>query len=179
VQPTAIVGNPPFNAEFIDALLARAHRWLPEGGRMGLILPAYYFRPSRVARVNDDWSIEQEMIPRQLFARLSTPLVFTIFSKDRRRSLVGLALFTEAAAVHSFARRYRDALENGTGSIWRRVVELAVETLGGEADLKQIYHLLEGRRPTPNPFWQEKVRQICQLHLERTAPGRYALPRAA
>lgn len=41
IRPTVLVGNPPFQSEFIDRLLERAHEWLPAGGRAGFILPAY------------------------------------------------------------------------------------------------------------------------------------------
>lgn len=36
VQPTAIIGNPPFKAELIDGFLTRAHELLPAGGRARL-----------------------------------------------------------------------------------------------------------------------------------------------
>lgn len=86
VQPTAIIGNPPFNLEVIDGFLARAHQMLPEGGRVGFLLPAYAFQTAaRVAGYADHWSLMQEMIPRNIFPGLKLPLVFALFSKDRRR----------------------------------------------------------------------------------------------
>lgn len=179
VRPTAIIGNPPFKGEIITAMLDRCHELLPEGGRAGFILPAFYFQAARsVAGLSEKWSISQEMIPRNIYPRLSHPLVFAMFSKDHRRMLVGFALYRETHGIMGLERRYRDVLDGGTGSVWKRVVQIALESLGGEASLQEIYRELESRRPTKNVHWQAKVRQIVQMHCVRTGPARYALPDA-
>src|SRR3546814_19059336 len=41
--------------------------------------------------------------------------------------------------------------------IWRTVVEDALRRLGGEADLDRIYAEVEGRQPTGNRFWRDKI----------------------
>lgn len=48
---------------------------------------------------------------------------------------------------------------------WRDLIQSALEWLGGKADLKQIYDLIEGSKKTAkNKHWQEKVRQTLQMH---------------
>jgi hypothetical protein len=179
LRPAAIVGNPPFSADVIDAFLARSHALLPPGGRAGFILPAYYFQAAlRVEEMRARWSIAAEQIPRSVFPGLHFPLCFAVFSKDRRRSMVGFAFYETAAAVQKFARRYREIATVGGGStcsVWRQLVAAALEALGGEAHLQTIYAAIEGKRPTPNPFWREKVRQVVQRDCTRTGRGRYAL----
>src|SRR3546814_10247477 len=92
----SLVGNPPFKVPMIEALMRRAREWLVEEGRMGLILPAFMFQTAdRVAGYAQDWSIAVDMIPRNIYPGLRDPLVFAIFSKDSRRTLVGLALHRE------------------------------------------------------------------------------------
>lgn len=179
-QPTAIIGNPPFDVAMIEALMQRAHGWLPEGGQMGLILPAYMFQTAaRVAGYADHWSIRQDIIPRNVFPGLSKPLVFAVFSKDAARTLVGFAFFHEAAAVQQLPARFRQLFAEATGSVWQRVVSAALEALGGEASLEAIYCLVEGNRPTLTPHWREKIRQVCRADFRRVDRGRYALPAAA
>ena len=179
VRPTAIIGNPPFNLEVIDGFLARAHQMLPEGGRVGFLLPAYAFQTAaRVAGYADRWSLMQEMIPRNIFPGLKLPLVFALFSKDRRRTMVGFALYREATDVQRLPDPYREALSAGSGPVWRRVVETALTRLGGEADVSSLYAEIEGHRPTRTQFWREKVRQTLRRYEDQfhaVAPGRYAL----
>lgn len=178
--PDAIIGNPPFEAKIIDQFLAKSYKMLRPGGRAGFILPAYYFQAaSRVEQMRRRWSISAEQIPRSIFPGLHAPLTFAIFSKDKQRTMVGFAFYETAAAVQRFARKYRELVTAGNSrarvSVWRQVVSAALEALGGEADLALIYTEIEGKRPTPNPFWKEKVRQIVQRDCTRIARGRYAL----
>lgn len=179
-QPTAIIGNPPFDVSKIEALMKRAHGWLPEGGQMGLILPAYMFQTAaRVAGYAEQWSIRQDIIPRNVFPGLSKPLVFAVFSKDAARTLIGFAFFHEAARVQQLPTLFRELFAQAAGPLWRRVVTAALECLGGEASLEAIYSLVEGNRPTLTPHWREKIRQVCRSDFQRIDRGRYALPRAA
>lgn len=178
-EPTHVIGNPPFNLKLIDGFLDRAHELLPQGGQAGFILPAYAFQTAaRVAGYADRWSLSQSMIPRNLFPGLSLPLVFATFLKDQRRTLIGFALYRETAAVQKLPAAYRDVLATVGGAVWPRVIRLAVERLGGEADLQEIYREIEGNRPTNTPFWREQIRKVIRTPASgcaAVARGRYAL----
>lgn len=179
VEPTAIIGNPPFSLKIVDAFLARAHQLLPTEGLAAFILPAYAFQTAeRVAGYADHWAIEQTMLPRNVYPGLSKPLMFATFRKGVKRVLVGLSLYREAADIQKLPREYRDILENEVGSIWLRAVLRAVSKLGGRAALGDIYQEIEGTRPTRTKWWREKVRQVCQAHLQRFDRGVYGLPDA-
>lgn len=178
MEPTVILGNPPFKMDLVDGFLDRAYRLLPEGGRCGLILPSCAFQTaSRVAGYAEKWSLQQEMIPRNIFPKLSLPLVFAIFSKDRRRTLVGFALYRELADIQQLPSVYRKLLSAVTGSVWVTVVEEALRRLGDEADLPLLYAEIEGERPTRTKFWREQVRKVLRQYPDRFRPtgrGRYA-----
>lgn len=172
---TTIIGNPPFKLSTIQAFLTRAFDLLPDGGRVGLILPAYTFQTSTTTmRMAQRWHIAQEAMPREFFPRISVPVCFARFTKGRR-GLIGFALYHEAVAVRAFDRRYRELLAQGERSAWAAVTRAAMEQLGGEADLADLYRQIEGNRPTGNRFWHAKVRQQVQRMATRTARGRWAL----
>lgn len=176
-RPTAIIGNPPFRASFVDTLLSRAHDWLPNGGSCGLILPVFLMHEAeRVVREKQRWSIEMEALPRSVFPRLRLPVVFVRFEKRERRTLVGFALFEECLAFATLPKRVKHILTNGRSPVWRDVVFDALRMNGGAAHLQAIYSAVEGNRPTANPFWREKVRQTCQRYCDRVAPATYSLP---
>lgn len=176
--PTAVIGNPPFRASLIDRLLERCHSWLPEGGKVGMILPAYYLgrQPERLLRQSEKWEIRQELLPQCLFARLSVPLTFCLYERTSSGVVFGFALYREISDIRRLELRYR-ALLNGTGSVWLKAVAEAVQNLGGRARLEEIYREM-GRRPLPtgNQWWQEKVRQVLQLHFSRVGRGLYEFP---
>ena len=176
-RPTMIVGNPPFREAILDAMLARAHLLLPQGGQVGWVLPAYVFQtPSRVLAMAERWSIESKaMLPRTLYRGLKEPLAFVVFTKDGRRLLQGFALYQEAAAVAALAEAYRVVLARAPRSAWVRCVADAVRKLGGAATLPQIYAEIGGRRPSQTAWWREKVRQVAQAHLVRLDSGTYGL----
>ena len=178
IRPTVIIGNPPFRVSLIREFLDRAHVLLPDGGRLGFILPAYAFKTARTTMsYSERWSIGVELIPMNAFhKRMVEPLVFAMFAKDAHRVMVGLALYREAADVQDTHKEFRELLTVGRPykSAWRAVVDAALEFMGGEASLAEIYRMVEGARPTGNPFWKEKVRQIVQDHCTRTGHGRYA-----
>lgn len=160
LRPTAVLGNPPFDMDVVDAFLDRSHALLPEGGRVGFVLPAYAFQTaSRVVRYAERWSLAQEMIPRNVFPGLRLPLVFALFGKDRRRAMVGFALYREAVEVNAMPAEMREALRAGEGSPWGNVVAAALKALGGKAALAEIYEAVWPKRPTGNPHWREKIRQ--------------------
>lgn len=178
--PTAIVGNPPFQMRVIEGVLARAFDLLPEDGRCGLILPCYTLQtPGTIERLAARWSIRQDMIPRTLFPRLSMPLCFALLHKGRTRGLVGFALYHEAAAVARLQARYRKMLDKGEGATWAAVTRAALEALGGSATLAALYREIEGKRPTDNRWWREKVRQQVQRIAVRVDAGTWALQVAA
>ena len=171
VEPTAVIGNPPFRVDLVEGFLARCHELLPAGGRAGFILPACVFQTAaRVVRLAARWSIAQEMIPRNVFHRLSLPLVFAVFSKDRERVLVGFALYHDADDVLRMPAEYREALAAGAG-VWRRLVRVALKRLGGRARLAELYAELEGKRPGTGQWWREKVRQTLRAYDDFHALG--------
>jgi hypothetical protein len=177
--PTLVIGNPPFRSALIDGLLDRVYDWLPEGGRCGLLLPAFILsKQARVVRESERWSLEAELIPRDLFPGPRLPIVFARFRKERRRTLVGFSLFAEAAMI-SLPARIRHMLKHGRSPAWRAVVVDAIRDCGGEASLEMLYRAIEGRRPTANPHWKAKVRQVVHCYAVRVGPSVYRLPEAA
>ncbi|MEJ8837787.1 class I SAM-dependent methyltransferase [Ramlibacter sp. AN1133] len=176
----AIVGNPPFSSELVAAFLDRSVQLLKEGGEAGFILPAYILQTSsKVEALSQHYSLEQELLPRNLFPRLKLPLCFVKFVKDRRRRLHGFLLYHEAAEISRIDKAWRHVLattRSRTG-VWYPLVRGCLAALGGEADLAAIYRAIEGRRPTGNPAWKEKVRQVLQnaRRFSRTGSGRYRL----
>lgn len=180
VRPTMILGNPPFRHRTVMEFLDRALSLLPDDGQVGFVLPAFVLQTaSTVDTLAANWSIEQAMLPRNLFHRLSHPLCFSVFTKGRTRGLVGFALYHELAAVNRLQARYRELLQEGEGSRWAAVTRAALEALGGTAELARIYREIEGHRPTANPFWQAKVRQTLQRIAQRVGEGVWALPMRA
>lgn len=161
----AIVANPPFEADIIDDLVARAYDILPEDGVIGLVLPAHIPASSmRIERWGARFAMETRLLPRNLFPRLTLPLVWNRMVKTRKRTLVGLFLFDEQSDISSMPDAARRTLQNG--GTWRDVVEDALTSLGGHASLREIYAAVEPRRRSPNPFWKDKVRQILSQNQE-------------
>ena len=176
-QATAMIGNPPFKLAVIEGFLARAWDLLPDEGRVGLIVPCCTLQTaSTVERISERWSVRQDMLPRNLFDRLSLPICFAMLTKGRARGLVNFALYHELAAVNRLRARYRALLAEGERSVWAAVTRAALEALGGCASLASIYREIEGHRPTSNAFWQAKVRQTLQRIAVRVGAGRWALP---
>lgn len=173
-QPTLFLGNPPFKTALFDQFLDKANRAMADHGRIGMILPTYFFQTaSRVSRYNEQWSLYQEMIPRNIYPGLQKPLCFAIFTKDQQRLLVGFSLFHEQAFIDQLPEDVQDALVSGP-STWPQLVFQAIDQLGGEAELREIYDYVSDRRPTGNPNWREQVRKICQTRTQRVGRGRYA-----
>lgn len=179
-QADALVGNPPFSSELVAAFLDRSVQLLKDGGEAGFILPAYILQTSsKVEQLSAAFSLEQELLPRNLFPRLKLPLCFVKFVKDRRRRLHGFLLYREAAEISRLKSAWRHALattRSRTG-VWFPVVRNCLASLGGEAHLTAIYAAMEGRQPSANPAWKEKVRQVLQneRRFARTGTGRYRL----
>jgi len=181
-KATAIIGNPPFQAALISKFLDRSWELLEEGGAAGFILPAYVLQTSSVVnRLNRKWTIEQELLPRNLFPRLKLPIVFTMFRKEQLRRLVGFFLYPEAADVALMRKECRRIAEqSGKAETWRSVTRFALAALGGEADLDAIYRAVEPRRPSlANRSWEARIRNVLQLSpdFERVSQGRWRLVR--
>lgn len=48
---------------------------------------------------------------------------------------------------------------------WRDLIQGALEWLGGQAHLQEIYNVIEGsKRTIKNSHWKEKIRQTLQIH---------------
>ncbi len=117
-----------------------------------------------------------EALPRSIFPRLRIPVVFARFEKREARTLVGFALFDECLAFGQLSARVRHLLTHGRSPVWREVVYDAIKANGGSASLSTLYESIEKRRPTPNQFWREKIRQTCQRYCVRIAPATWAIP---
>jgi hypothetical protein len=169
---TVLFGNPPFKGKFLDKLLDRVGSVVVDGCRTGLIVPAYYMQsPSRVLRWNRGWTICAELLPRTLFTRSQLPIIFAIFTKDPMPKLSGMRLYYEADAVAQLKPLFRAEMVSGSG-LWRQVVRLSLEQLGGRAHLADIYECVGHRRPTGNQHWREKIRQTLQRGAEFRGHGR-------
>lgn len=180
VQPTVLLGNPPFDLDVIDGFLDRARMLLPLNGRIGWILPAYAFQTAkRVLRYNQHFAIQQTLIPRNIFRNLSIPLAFAVFTKDEQKRLVGFALYRETTEVHALPRRFRAILEGSDGPVWLRLVTQALHELRGRGTVQQIFELVEPRAPRSNSFPRESVRKTLQSHFRALGGGEYTFPEAA
>ena len=160
---TIAFGNPPFQSRFVDRMLDRLLGVMPDGGRAGFIVPAYFMQtPSRVLRWNRTWTISADLLPRTLWPRLMRPIIFATFVKDPAPRLRGLRLYVECDLTASTRDDVREGLERGTGS-WRDAVMTVLRDLGGRAHLTAIYERMLARRPTDNQHWREKIRQVLQI----------------
>jgi adenine-specific DNA-methyltransferase len=182
-RAAAVIGNPPFNAKLISQFLDRSWSLLDEGGVAGFILPAYVLQTSTaVNRFHRRWSIEQELLPRNLFPRLKLPIVFSIFRKERVRRLVGFFLYAEAAdiaAMHRDCRRIAE--QSGKPQTWRAVTLYALRSLGGDATLDALYRAIEPRRPSlANRYWEARIRNVLQTcdDFEPVCRGRWRVAAA-
>jgi hypothetical protein len=180
VQPTHILGSPPFS--LTRPFLDRAHAILPRGGQVGFILPTSILSHSRPVReLNERWSIKTELIPRDIYEeRPHLALMFAIFSKDERRMLVGLAGFNEAASVRDMRPRFRSLITNRPSPrVWREVVEEALTLLGGKGTITQVNMIVEAKGYARGAWWREKIRQTLGRHFENVERATYQLPAAA
>lgn len=169
----AIIGNPPFGLNVFDGFLNRSYSLLDDGGQVIMILPAYFFQTAaNVVRWNENWSMSQEMLPRNVFQGLSKPLMLARFTRDKNAHLSGLILYHEAVAISDMPKIYEKALQEGHSG-WAAVVSKAIENLGGAAPLRSIYAEISPKRPTQTKFWKEKVRQTLQRQFEKTDDGNW------
>lgn len=173
-RPTLLIGNPPFKTSIFDIFLQKAERWLVDEGKVAMILPCYFMQTaSRVSRYNETWSLEQSFLPRNIYYGLEKPLSFVIFTKDYKRILVNFALYHEQAFLDQLPKEIQEAMVKGKAT-WVSVVKDAIDEIGDNAHLQEIYDYVSDRRPTENAKWREQVRKICQHHMVRTGRGRYS-----
>jgi hypothetical protein len=142
-----------------------------------MILPCYYLgnRHGRLLHHASNWSIKQDLIPREVFGRLSHPIMFALFIKSKNRTLVGFSLYHKVAAIKQLHLRYQRIIE-GTNSVWIKAVATAIRRLGGKATLQQIYSEVSKKPPTSNAFWKERIREVAQKNFERIDRATYAIP---
>jgi len=175
-EPTLFIGNPPFSRRLVDQFLGRMHRDLAEGGRAAMILPAYHFQWARpTLQWAEMFSIEQQMIPRELFPGLMRPLNWVVFTKERQRRLFGFLIYPETAEVKGLSPAAKLLLVQGRPrqSVWGAVVDAAIEAAGGDAELGQIYQFVCPRRPTENPNWKQQVRKVLYVGGYADEGGRW------
>ncbi len=166
---TAVFGNPPFTLDAFEGLMERCSMILSLGNKAGFIIPAYFFQTARTfMRFARKWEITQEIIPVDLFKGervLSKPLIFASFIRDNSPQIVGFRLHSELCDMQSLDKEIRNILNNQvkrSGSVWREALVKVVQDSGGTATLNDVYTRMQKKRPTENPFWKEKIRQIIQ-----------------
>lgn len=173
-RPTLFYGNPPFDSAVVSGIVSRCFELLPWEGRLAMILPCYVFQTSTaVIDYHSRWSIDAKMLPRNLFPRLSLPLLFVQMRKTHQRFLTGFALYEPTHDVQGMPAAVRECLGQSRGSVWYEAVDQVLLQLGGEGTLDMIYASMEPKRPTQNQHWREKTRQILQQRFDRVGTGRY------
>lgn len=176
---TAVFGNPPFVADLFEKLLERCATLLDIGQKAGFIIPAYFFQTSKtVLRLGRKWSINQEMLPRDIFPNLIKPLMFGTFMRENSPQLIGFRLYPETVAMKEFSAEIKEVLSHevtGTRGVWKTAIAHALNKLGGKASLNDIYASMRNNRPTANEFWKEQIRKVLQKSFVRIETGMYAL----
>ena len=179
-RPTAFYSNPPFRIDIIEVMLERAYQVLPNGGRVAAILPVHFFHlAGRTLDHGRRWGITCELLPRDIWPRISHSICWAVFERSGRRVLGGFALYDELAAARGLAPRFQALLRDSTDAPWRVVVLEALRELGGDAHLSDVYRVVASKRPSAGRFYREKVRQQLQRHAVRVGKGHYRLPAAA
>jgi site-specific DNA-methyltransferase (adenine-specific) len=184
-RPNHLLGNPPFSLPIVREFLARAAEVLDgEGGTCGFLLPAHSLQhPNTVVTLEKTWGITPWLIPRNIFPRISVPLIFALFELGGESR--GLELHRACARIHSLPPWLRNelgglkdspAMAGKPRGAWHRVVTLALQGLGGKAHLSKLYQQIEPMRPTDNRHWREKVRQILQQNFQPLGEGHWACP---
>jgi site-specific DNA-methyltransferase (adenine-specific) len=177
--PSAVIGNPPFGAA-LRGFVRRIAAILTPGARAGLIVPVSAFSFARpTLEMLGGLDVGVDLLPRDLFPRISEPIMFLRMTRASQSRLIGFLLFDEAAALRSMRAEYRRILDDGRRPLWQEVTESALRALGGQATLTQIYRVIENYRPTTNPWWRDSVRRYCQQIADRVDRGVYRLRETA
>lgn len=178
-RPTVVIGNPPFQASLIEDFLARCYEVMEYGGRVGFILPVYIFQTSNtVMRYARKWSIQHELMPRDMFAGLKMPIMFAQFTKEKKTIVSGLFLYAETASLVELKPEFRGMFQgnDSRANVWKDCVHEAMNICGGRATLQQLYQCIERKRPTGTAFWREKIRQTAGNYFSRIGRAEYCLP---
>src|SRR3546814_11524667 len=93
---------------------------------------------------NERFALDVTTCPRSLFSRISMPVVWAKLIKTQRRTMIGLMLFAEQNAVENMPKAVRRRLA-GPGT-WREAVQKALEAIGGQASLTDIYRAVADRK---------------------------------
>jgi site-specific DNA-methyltransferase (adenine-specific) len=177
-KPTAILGNPPYKSEVIDGFLDRCYDLLEYDAKIGFLLPVYYLQTaSKVSDLSKRFSISQELLPRNLFSQLSCPIMWVNFVKAKKTALSGFFLYAELDSLSNMKKDIRTLFvgNQARAKCWKEAVQMALDACGGRATLSEIYAAIEGHKPTLNPWWREKVRQVAAKYFVRVGPGEYAI----
>ena len=178
-KPTLFLGNPPFEMGLVNKLLDRAYETLDYSQEAGLLLPVYFFQTADTVMEyqKKGWSLKHDLMPRNMFQGLATPLMFARFIKERKAILSGMFLYEETCEMLSLNKRYRFLFLGNRSSchLWGEVIEKALANLGGTASLQQIYSEIEGKRPTKTVHWKAQIRKVLQKFYRRVGPATYAL----
>jgi site-specific DNA-methyltransferase (adenine-specific) len=176
-SPTHIIGNPPFKREVLKGFIDRAAKDLPPEGIAAFLMPTASLSFSGpIEAYRDVFSIRHELLPRNLFPRIMAPISFVIFTKNFRRQLWGFALFDEIAGILTMPKSIKLVLAQGSPGrrTWPAAVSEAMDILGGEATLEQIYALVASNRPTNTQWWRDATRrELHEGHYERVDRGRW------
>lgn len=177
---TAVVGNPPFQQTLVEAMFERMHGALVDGGRMVLLLSAHLFQTSAtVVRYAERFSLEVEMVPRDVFPGLQRPLVLARMVKKPERRIVGIAFAREIADLRAVPAEFRLVLKRSRTNVWVAAAEKALRAIGRPATVDEVARCVVGDRPTATAFWREALRKALQREFVRVGPATYALPEAA
>jgi site-specific DNA-methyltransferase (adenine-specific) len=176
---TKVIGNPPFSVPWLNAFLDRFHGIMPEGGEIHLLLPAFAMQTSaRVARYHRRYSIETEMIPRDVFPGFDKPLSLVSFTKEQHRKLIGLAFYDETAEWRAMPEEFRRILHRSKTNVWVAAILRALQKLGGRGTVDQIARVISGFRPTQTQHWREAIRKHLRLYFESVERAVYQIPRS-
>ena len=179
VRPTLILTNPPYVKKTFDLFLDRVYEAMDYGGEVGAILPVYFFQTAdTVMKYSERFSLNQRLIPRNVFQSLEKPLMFATFTKDKRTVMTGMLFYAEASDMLSLKSKYRGIFVGNESrhSCWGEAVETALLNLGGEGVLEDIYREIESSRPTKTKWWKNRIRNIVQTQFEKTGPATYRIP---
>lgn len=180
-RPTVCVGNPPYDMNLVNQFLDRVHDEMDYGGRVGLLLPVYFFQTAdTVCTYMEKWSLKYDLMPRNMFHNMSKPVMFAHFLKERLRHSVGFFLYDETSDMRSLSSKYRFLFLGNASSthLWGEVIDKALVALGGVATTDQLYREIEGKRPTKTNHWKAQIRKVLQQFYQKVGPATYSLTAA-
>lgn len=82
-RPTVCIGNPPYDMSLVNQFLDRTHEEMDYGGRIGLLLPVYFFQTAdTVCDYMEKWSLQYDLMPRNMFPNMSKPVMWESDTRD-------------------------------------------------------------------------------------------------